>query len=107
WIFNEATRAMVPDDARMSATASRAFERLGYMQVLLMVSAYLESDLAIATCGMAAAERATACPPRGEASRFQGLVGETERMRSLYDKVERAAAASGNVLIVGESGTGK
>jgi two-component system repressor protein LuxO len=35
------------------------------------------------------------------------LVGASEQIRSIYDAIERIAAADGTVLITGESGTGK
>lgn len=38
---------------------------------------------------------------------FHGMVGRSEAMRELYDRIERVAGAEGPVLVVGESGTGK
>lgn len=40
-------------------------------------------------------------------TRFPGIVGESEVMRQLYDRMDRIAAADLPVLISGESGTGK
>ena len=45
--------------------------------------------------------------PDVEAARFHGLVGASPGMKLLYERIEMAAASSGNLLIVGESGTGK
>ncbi len=42
-------------------------------------------------------------PPR---HRFHGLVGATAAMRQFYQRIEAVAATKGNLLIVGESGTG-
>jgi Nif-specific regulatory protein len=43
----------------------------------------------------------------GGVQRFPGIVGESDAMRKLYDRLERIAAADLPVLIMGESGTGK
>jgi len=42
-----------------------------------------------------------------QSQRFPGMVGESEAMRRMYDRMERIAAADLPVLITGESGTGK
>ena len=42
-----------------------------------------------------------------QAPRFEDIVGESPRMRRLYDLIERVATAPSSVLITGESGTGK
>ncbi|MBA3547063.1 MAG: sigma 54-interacting transcriptional regulator [Nannocystis sp.] len=39
--------------------------------------------------------------------RFNGIVGQGERMRRVYDVVGRAAATDATVLVTGETGTGK
>ena len=39
--------------------------------------------------------------------RFEGLVGESPAMRTLFSQLERVADAEASVLITGESGTGK
>ena len=43
----------------------------------------------------------------GSAGRLEALVGESEPMQRVKDLILRAAAASGTVLITGETGTGK
>ncbi|MGO8996265.1 MAG: sigma-54-dependent transcriptional regulator [Polyangiaceae bacterium] len=40
-------------------------------------------------------------------SKFDGLVGRSESMRTVYDLVERVADSEATILITGESGTGK
>ena len=40
-------------------------------------------------------------------SGFSGMVGKNERMRSVYQLIEKVAPAPSSVLITGESGTGK
>jgi DNA-binding NtrC family response regulator len=44
---------------------------------------------------------------RIEAATFEGLIGESPPMRALYRQVERLGPTSLNVLIQGETGTGK
>lgn len=39
--------------------------------------------------------------------RFHGLVGNSPKMRQLYEMIDKVAEANSNVLIAGESGTGK
>ncbi|HYR02979.1 MAG TPA: sigma-54 dependent transcriptional regulator [Syntrophobacteria bacterium] len=38
---------------------------------------------------------------------FQGIVGNSQELRKIFDLIPRVAAATSNVLITGESGTGK
>ena len=38
---------------------------------------------------------------------YQGIVGNSQEMRKIFDLIPRVAAATSNVLITGESGTGK
>ncbi len=38
---------------------------------------------------------------------FQGMIGNTRKMRIMFDQIREIAAAHGSVLIQGESGTGK
>ncbi len=40
-------------------------------------------------------------------SGFSGMIGKNERMRSVYQLIEKVAPAPSSVLITGESGTGK
>lgn len=42
-----------------------------------------------------------------EDGEFYGMVGRSEPMRQVYDRITRIAPAGGPVLVVGESGTGK
>src|SRR5581483_1801255 len=52
-------------------------------------------------------KREAAKLPGSARNRFHGLVGASPGMKLLYERIEMAAASSGNLLIVGESGTGK
>src|SRR5207237_10098474 len=38
---------------------------------------------------------------------FQGILGKSDRMRGVLDKIKLVSATDSTVLIVGESGTGK
>ncbi len=38
---------------------------------------------------------------------FRNLIGATEQMKNLYDLIERVAKSESNILILGETGTGK
>ncbi len=38
---------------------------------------------------------------------FQGIVGNSQALRKIFDLIPRMAAGTSNVLITGESGTGK
>jgi DNA-binding NtrC family response regulator len=39
--------------------------------------------------------------------RFEGIIGQSRRMRELFDRIANAAQSDSTVLILGESGTGK
>jgi two-component system, NtrC family, response regulator PilR len=39
--------------------------------------------------------------------RFEGLVGQSSKMRAIFDLIERVAATGSTIMISGESGTGK
>ncbi len=43
---------------------------------------------------------------RGQYS-FAGIVGQSKRMKDLFELIERVAASEANILILGENGTGK
>lgn len=42
-----------------------------------------------------------------ETRRYHGFVGNSSKMREIFDVIEKVAATNSNVLITGESGTGK
>jgi DNA-binding NtrC family response regulator len=56
---------------------------------------------------VAAVERNSATPAPGGAKPVHKLLGESLAMQQLRDKLERLAASNCNVLITGETGTGK
>jgi PAS domain S-box-containing protein len=43
----------------------------------------------------------------GERYRFAGIIGKSEAMREVYDRIMMAASSDAGVIICGESGTGK
>ena len=45
--------------------------------------------------------------PASSLKHFNHLVGESEGMQQLYEMIERVAATSANVMLMGESGSGK
>ncbi len=44
---------------------------------------------------------------QGQCSVFQGLIGRSQAMLEVFDRIEEAAAAEAPVLVTGETGTGK
>jgi len=46
-------------------------------------------------------------PPSKERFHFGSLIGESPRMRKVYDLIQRVSGTRTNILITGESGTGK
>jgi transcriptional regulator with PAS, ATPase and Fis domain len=83
------------------------FDKLSHIRIILMADAYFRSEVAVAGARLKALEREAARLPRTQRSSFHGLVGVSQAMRRLYDRIEAVAATRGTVLIVGESGTGK
>jgi DNA-binding NtrC family response regulator len=49
---------------------------------------------------------AASCPDR-DFSRFGGMIGASESMQQVFQRIQRAAEVDCNVLITGETGTGK
>jgi sigma-54 specific flagellar transcriptional regulator A len=63
-------------------------------------SVRLESDATIATVE-------DADPPDNVKNAFEGIVGESDKMKSVFRLVERVADSDSTILINGETGTGK
>jgi len=83
------------------------FDKLSHVLIILMADAYFRSEVAVAGARIQALEREAARLPRSQRLSFHGLVGVSQAMRRLYDRIESAGGTRGTVLIVGESGTGK
>ncbi len=46
-------------------------------------------------------------PAQAELKGFQGIIGESEVMKDIFDQISQAAPSGSNVIIYGETGTGK
>ena len=91
-------------------TASTFERNQGASYEICEVSSFDPSQFGNASAGWQAAGCPTSNEGRSSGSErtcFQGLVGRSPVMRTLFERIELAAAASGNLLIAGESGTGK
>jgi two-component system NtrC family response regulator len=83
------------------------FDKLTHVGTILMADAYFRAEVAVSGARIEALERETSHASRHQRLGFHGLVGNSPRMRGLYDRIEAVAQTRGTVLIVGESGTGK
>ena len=83
------------------------FDKLSHVRIILIADAYFRSEVAVAGARIKALEREAARLPRSQRLSFHGLVGVSQAMRRLYDRIEAVGETRGTVLIVGESGTGK
>ncbi len=72
-------------------------EVIGAVETLTDISALRDSERRLAKLQEQVEER----------SRFHGLVGRSQAMRSVYELIELAAASAATVLVTGETGTGK
>jgi DNA-binding NtrC family response regulator len=68
-----------------------------------------DMDELVATVGDALSEKAASVTPQfiSEEYCFEGIVGKSSAMRTIFQLIERAAAVDSTVLIQGETGTGK
>ncbi|HJU12264.1 MAG TPA: sigma-54 dependent transcriptional regulator [Candidatus Binataceae bacterium] len=83
------------------------FDKLSHVRIILIADAYFRSEVAVAGARIKALEREAARLPRSQRLSFHGLVGVSQMMRHLYDRIEAVGETRGTVLIIGESGTGK
>jgi transcriptional regulator with PAS, ATPase and Fis domain len=105
--LKKSVRSVFPQQAAVLQQLDAIFDKLSHVCVILIVSAYFGSRTATAGERIAAFERAAAHLSTATRTRFHGLVGASAGMRQLYQRIEAAGATSGNLLIVGETGTGK
>jgi len=105
--FKKSVRSVLPQDAALPVQFHTIFDKLSHVGVILILSAYFRFRAATAGERIAAFEREAAHLPTATKSRFHGLVGASAGMRKLYQRIEVAAATGCNLLIVGETGTGK
>jgi transcriptional regulator with PAS, ATPase and Fis domain len=83
------------------------FDKLSHCRVITLADAYFRSQAAESVSQIISLEREASRLPLQERKRFHGMVGASQAMRRLYERIEAAAATRGTVFIVGESGTGK
>jgi DNA-binding NtrC family response regulator len=83
------------------------FNKLSHIYIIFVADAYFRSEVAVAGARIHALERKAAYLPLTRRPSFYGLVGISQAMRRLYDRIEAVGKTKGTVLIVGESGTGK
>jgi transcriptional regulator with PAS, ATPase and Fis domain len=98
-------RLFAPDPPKIEVVT--CFDKLSHVRIILMADAYFRSEVAVAGARIKALEREAARLPRSRRLSFHGLVGVSQAMRRLYDRIEAVGETRGTVLIVGESGTGK
>ena len=106
-LFEESAHSVFPQNPLPPAHIYTLFDKLSHVRILLLVSAYFRSHSAVAGERIAALEREAAQLPPDARTRLRGLVGASPAMRALYKRIETAGRTRGNVLIVGEIGTGK
>ncbi len=106
-LLNESMRRTLAGNPLMNPDVEAALDRISHLRAMLFVSGYFRSLSAVAGTRAAALAREAAILPMSARNRFHGLVGASPGMKLLYERIEMAAASSGNLLIVGESGTGK
>lgn len=104
-LFEQSAQSVLAGQPRFAELhPNPSFDKLSYLQILLLVSAYFSSRSGSAGEYIAALEREAALFPAASRTRFRGLVGTSAAMRQLYRRIEAAAAAD-NLFIVGERGT--
>jgi DNA-binding NtrC family response regulator len=106
-LFKQAAQALFPQNPPPPDHLHTIFDKLNYVWIVLIVSAYLGSHSAIAGARLTAPQGEAADLSSASRNLFRGLVGATAPMRLLYDRIEAAGATRGNLLIIGETGTGK
>ena len=105
-LFEEAAQMVFPDNPPPRREVFTKFDKLSHIRIILLVDSYSRSQWAAAT-RIQALELESQLLPVVERSRFHGLVGQTQKMRDLYGRIEAVGRACANALVEGESGTGK
>jgi transcriptional regulator with PAS, ATPase and Fis domain len=105
-LYEEAVyRLFAPSPAPLDVYT--CFDKLSHIHIIFVADAYFRSEVAVAGARINALERKAAYLPRARRPSFFGLVGGSQPMCRLYERIEAVGQTRGTVLIVGESGTGK
>lgn len=104
-LFEEAAISAFPQPA--DAGSYRLFDKISHCRTAILAESYFKSRSALATARVLGLERQAAQFPREARVQFHGIVGATQVMRALYERIEAVAAVGSTALVVGESGTGK
>jgi DNA-binding NtrC family response regulator len=104
-LFEEAARSVFP--AELPDDVAITFDKLSHIRIILLVEAYARIRVSSDFVRIAGLEsEARGMSPRQRTS-FRGMVGKSEAMRTLYERIESAGPTRGTVLVIGESGSGK
>ncbi|HVN64372.1 MAG TPA: sigma-54 dependent transcriptional regulator [Candidatus Binataceae bacterium] len=106
-LFEEAAQTVFPSDPPIDAATYAKFDKLSHIRIILLVDAYVRSQVALAATRIRALEIEAQYLPAAERTRYHGLVGKSEVMRKLFERIESAGQTRGTILIKGESGSGK
>jgi transcriptional regulator with PAS, ATPase and Fis domain len=106
-LYEEAARSVFPKGALNDADVCAKFDKVSHARIILLTDAFLRSQTALSTARIRALETEARSIPLSKRTSFHGLVGQSEPMRRLFQRIEAAAHALGTIFIVGESGSGK
>jgi DNA-binding NtrC family response regulator len=103
--LKEACARMLADDLAELGRAQVVLDRLSWAIVSISAEGYYRSRPGDGAASNGRQDHAafTVTP----SSIFHGIVGRSSAMRRLFDQIRRVAIASGPVLVLGETGTGK
>ena len=106
-LFEESAATAFPSFPPLMPRTYQSFDKLSHIRMIVLADTYFRSKTAVAGARIQALEREAGIIPNHSRSRFHGMVGASEAMRNMFDRVEAAGVTRGTILIVGESGTGK
>jgi transcriptional regulator with PAS, ATPase and Fis domain len=94
-------------DQRPEIETYATFDKVCHIRMILLATAYFRAEVPSAGARIESLEGAAAQLPLTERTSFHGMIGGSESMHELYERIELAGATRGTILIIGESGTGK
>jgi transcriptional regulator with PAS, ATPase and Fis domain len=106
-LFEESAGENFPSSPPTVPKTYQTFDKLSHCRMIVLADSYFRSQSALVGTRIKELEREAARLPASQRSRFHGLVGASEAMHQLYERIEAAGATRGTVLIVGDSGSGK